>query len=134
MENIRNRAVIAKYVSDQDMSATQEYTRSLTSSGGRINQQKDKHVREKPQKRTLKIHHGVHVDANCLGDCSFETSEQSDACERRRRKAVAAAPKRAPLQQKVRPLQGFAGRQGLCISPKCLLDEPKAESQAILPK
>ena len=101
-----------------------------------MNHQEDINVRMKSQRRTLKIYHyeDVHVDAKCLGDSSLEILEQPNACERQRRKLVAAAPKRAPLQQRVRPLQGYAGWQGVWISLQCLLDEPKAASQATVPR
>ena len=56
------------------MSATQKYTRSLTSSGRPMNHQEDMNVRMKSQRRILKIPHyeDVHVDAKCLGDSSLE--------------------------------------------------------------
>ena len=131
---ISKRDAKVEHVSYRDMSATQEHTRGLTSSGRPMNKQEENNMRTKSQRRTLKIHQndGIRINAKCLGDISLEIFEQSDACEGRRIKLVAATPKRSLLQQSARP--GYAGWQGLYILLQCFPDEPKAASQAIVPR
>ena len=91
-------------------------------------------IRKKPRRRTiyvpsddttiLTIHPGVEYDTRSLSDCSFKAFSQSDAThidiqtqgrlqQQRNRMPLAAAPKRVPLQQTLKPLQEIEGHSDI---------------------
>lgn len=101
-------------------------SKTVPNQGKGIDQQGDKYIRKKPRRRTiwvpsddttiLTIHPGIQSDARSLNDSLFTVANQPHARERRRRKPLAAAPKRAPLQTALKSLQETEGQQGSYIS------------------
>ncbi|MCJ1457435.1 hypothetical protein MMC28_007803 [Mycoblastus sanguinarius] len=100
---------------------------------GKIDPQDVVHMRKKPRRRTIyvpsedttifTIHPGIEPDARCLDEyslssfspCNDEKPERlssgSTQLQRRLRRPLATAPKRAPLQPMLKPLQESGGLQ-----------------------
>ena len=98
---------------------------TVPNQGKGIDQQDDKHIQRKARRRTiwipsddttiLTIHPGFRSDARIPNDSSRRVVSQSGVGERRQRKPLAAAPKRAPLQPTLKPLQISEEQQGSYI-------------------
>lgn len=98
---------------------------TIPNQGKGIDQQGDNHIRKKRRRRTiwvpsddttiLTIHPGIQSDAKGLNDTLLKVVNQPHATERRQKKPLAAALKRAPLQPTLKPLQESEDQQGSYI-------------------